>query len=38
MRFLVKFALALVVPAFVPAEPFPPLATVSYTADIAKAD
>jgi endonuclease YncB( thermonuclease family) len=30
VRFLTKFALALVLPAFVPAEPFPPLATVSY--------
>jgi endonuclease YncB( thermonuclease family) len=30
MRFLTKFALALVLPAFVPAEPFPPLATISY--------
>lgn len=38
VRFLVKFALALVLPAFVPAEPFPPLVTVTYTADIAKAD
>lgn len=32
MRFLTKFALALVLPAFVPSEPFPPLATVSYKA------
>lgn len=32
MRFLAKFAMALVLPAFVPAEPFPPLATVTYTA------
>lgn len=31
MRFLTKFALALVVPAFVPAKPYPPLATVTYT-------
>lgn len=31
VRFLTKFAIALVLPAFVPAEPFPPLATVSYT-------
>lgn len=31
MRFLTKFALVLVLPAFVPAEPFPPLASVSYT-------
>jgi len=30
LRFLTKFALALVLPAFVPAEPFPPLATVTY--------
>jgi endonuclease YncB( thermonuclease family) len=31
MRVLTKFALVLVLPAFVPAEPFPPLASVSYT-------
>jgi micrococcal nuclease len=31
MRFLTKFALLLLLPAFVPAEPFPPLATLSYT-------
>lgn len=31
MRFLTKFTLALVLPAFVPAEPFPPLVTVSST-------
>lgn len=31
MRFLTKFGVALVLPAFVPTEPFPPLATVSYT-------
>ena len=31
MRFLTKFALALLLPAFVPAEPYPPLATLSYT-------
>lgn len=31
MHFLSKFAIALVLPAFVPAEPFPPLATVTYT-------
>lgn len=31
MRFLIKFAIVLVLPAFVPAEPFPPLATVTYT-------
>ncbi|MGN6155389.1 MAG: hypothetical protein ACTHN4_06610 [Sphingomicrobium sp.] len=31
MRFLTKFALALVLPAFVPAEPFPPLTTLTYT-------
>lgn len=35
MRFLTKFAIALVLPAFVPAEPFPPLASVSYTAGAA---
>jgi endonuclease YncB( thermonuclease family) len=29
MRFLTKFALALALPAFVPAEPFPPLATLT---------
>jgi endonuclease YncB( thermonuclease family) len=33
MRFVTKFALALILPAFVPAEPFPPLATVTYRAD-----
>jgi endonuclease YncB( thermonuclease family) len=33
MRFVTKFALALILPAFVPAEPFPPLATVTYKAD-----
>lgn len=32
MRFLTKFLLALVLPAFIPPEPFPPLATVTYTA------
>lgn len=31
MRFLTKFAMVLVLPAFVPAEPFEPLVTVSYT-------
>lgn len=31
MRFLTKFGLALTIPAFVPAEPYPPLATVSHT-------
>lgn len=31
MRFLSKFLLALVLPAFFPAEPFPPLATLTYT-------
>jgi hypothetical protein len=31
MRFLTKFVLALILPAFVPAEPFPPLGTVTYT-------
>lgn len=31
MRFLTKFVLALLLPAFVPAEPFPPLMTLSYT-------
>ena len=30
MRFLTKFALALLLPAFVPAAPFPPLATIRY--------
>lgn len=30
MRFFTKFAIALVLPAFVPAEPLPPLATVTY--------
>lgn len=35
-RFLAKFALALVLPAFVPAEPFPPLVTVTYAAEGAK--
>jgi endonuclease YncB( thermonuclease family) len=29
LRFLTKFVLALVLPAFVPAEPFPPLATLT---------
>lgn len=29
VRFVTKFAIALVLPAFVPVEPFPPLATVS---------
>lgn len=37
MRFIIKFALALALPAFVPAEPFPPLATVTYKADAASA-
>lgn len=37
MRFLTKFALALVLPAFAPAEPFPPLATVTPTAGAASA-
>ena len=32
MRFLTKCAIALVLPAFVPAEPFPSLATVTSTA------
>jgi endonuclease YncB( thermonuclease family) len=31
MRFLTKFVIALVLPAFVPAEPFEPLVTVTYT-------
>jgi hypothetical protein len=31
MRFLTKFVLALTIPAFVPAEPYPPLATLGYT-------
>ena len=31
MHFLTKFAIVLVLPAFVPAEPFPPLVTVTYT-------
>lgn len=31
MRFLTKFAIALALPAFVPAEPYPPLATISYS-------
>ena len=35
MRFLTKFALALVLPAFVPAEPFPPIVSVIYKADAA---
>jgi endonuclease YncB( thermonuclease family) len=35
VKFATKFALALVLPAFVPAEPFPPLATVTSTADAA---
>jgi hypothetical protein len=35
VRFATKFLIALVLPAFVPAEPFPPLATVSYTASSA---
>jgi len=37
MRFLTKFALAMAFPAFVPAEPFPPLATLTYTAGAASA-
>jgi endonuclease YncB( thermonuclease family) len=37
MRFLTKFVLALVLPAFVPAEPFPPLATLNYKAKAASA-
>lgn len=32
MRFVTKFALLAALPAFVPGEPFPPLATVTYTA------
>jgi hypothetical protein len=35
MRFLTKFGLVLVLPAFVPAEPSPPLATLSYTGNAA---
>lgn len=35
MRFMTNFVLALVLPAFVPAEPFPPLATVGHTAEVA---
>lgn len=31
MHFLTKFGIVLILPAFVPAEPFPPLATVTYT-------
>lgn len=31
MRFLTKFVVALLLPALVPAEPYPPLATLSYT-------
>lgn len=31
MRFVTKFVIALVLPAFVPAEPYPPLVTVSYS-------
>jgi endonuclease YncB( thermonuclease family) len=31
MHFLTKFVFALVLPAFVPAEPFPPLASVTYS-------
>lgn len=31
MRFVTKFALALVLPAFVPSEPFQPLAKLTYT-------
>lgn len=31
MRFLTKFVFALVLPAFVPAEPYPPLTTLTYT-------
>ena len=32
MHFLTKFSIALVLPAFVPTEPFEPLDTVTYTA------
>jgi endonuclease YncB( thermonuclease family) len=32
VRFLTKFVLALVLPAFVPAEPFPPIVSVTYSA------
>ena len=31
MHFLTKFGLALVLPALIPPEPYPPLATVTYT-------
>jgi endonuclease YncB( thermonuclease family) len=31
MRFLTKLLLALTIPAFVPAEPYPPLATLDYS-------
>lgn len=34
MRFFTKFTLALVLPTFAPAEPFPPLVTVTYTGDV----
>lgn len=37
MRFLTKFMLAIVLPAFLPAEPFPPLVTVTYEANAASA-
>jgi hypothetical protein len=37
MRFLTKFVVALVLPAFVPAEPFPPLTTLTYTGRAADA-
>ena len=33
MRFITKFGLALVLPAFAPTEPFPPLATVTYSGE-----
>lgn len=32
MHFLTKFSIAVVAPAFVPAEPYPPLASITYTA------
>lgn len=35
MRFLTKFTLALVPPAFAPAEPFSPLTTLTYTGQAA---
>lgn len=37
MRFLTKFVLALLLPAFVPAEPYPPLTSLSYVGAAASA-